>query len=65
VPGLARRATPSAQARLGPGSLRVVLGQTRAGFRAARQVWPIWTCIDGTMKVDRIMTEKPWIANYT
>jgi hypothetical protein len=54
--GLARRATPSAQTRpgdrAGPARARFttcravfVPGQTRAGFRAARQVRSIWTSI--------------------
>jgi hypothetical protein len=54
VSGLARRATPSAQARpgdrVGPARARFTMcragfvpGQTRAGFRAVRQVRSVWT----------------------
>jgi hypothetical protein len=57
VPDLVRRATPSVQARpgdrAGPARIRFttcraefVPGQTRAGFRAARQARSIWTSID-------------------
>jgi hypothetical protein len=56
VSGLARRATPSPQARpgdrVGPARARFttcragfVPGQTRAGFRAARQARSVWTSI--------------------
>jgi hypothetical protein len=56
VSGLARRATPSAQARpgdrTGPARTRFttcrawfVLDQIRVGFRAARQARSIWTSI--------------------
>jgi hypothetical protein len=59
VSGLARRATPSAQARpgdrTGPARARFttcrvgfVPGQTRTGFRAARQARSVWTSIKQT-----------------